>query len=106
MGVFAMRGKRLNQPPRVRQAGATIFLLLLGCGAAWGQVPDSQKTSQTPPGDLTQVRIENLMNMEVTSVSKKHKKKSQLAAGIFIITQKHIHRSPTTNIHNFLRTTP
>src|SRR6267143_4666820 len=54
MGVFAMRGKRLNRPPRVRQAGATILLLLLGSGVAWGQVPDSQKDPQSPPGDLTQ----------------------------------------------------
>jgi iron complex outermembrane receptor protein len=106
MGVFAMRGKRLNQPPRVRQAGATILLLLLGCGAAWGQVPDSQKTSQTPPGDLTQVSIENLMNMEVTSVSKKEQKMSQVAAAIFVITQEDIHRSGATNIPDLLRMAP
>src|SRR6267142_1688101 len=106
MGVFAMRGKRLNQPPRVRQAGATILLLLLGCGAAWGQVPDSQKASQTPPGDLTQVSIENLMNFEVTSVSKKEQKMSQVAAAIFVITQEQIHRSGATNIPDLLRMVP
>ena len=101
-----MRGKRLNQPPRVRQAGATILLLLLGCGVAWGQVPGSQKTSQTPPGDLTQVSIENLMNMEVTSVSKKEQKMSQVAAAIFVITQEDIHRSGATNIPDLLRMAP
>jgi len=106
MGVFAMRGKRLNRPPRVRQAGATILLLLLGSGVAWGQVPDSQKDPQSPPGDLTQVSIENLMNMEVTSVSKKEQKMSQVAAAIFVITQEDIHHSGATNIPDLLRMAP
>src|ERR1700694_3869281 len=106
MGVFAMHGKRLNRPPRVRQAGATILLLLLGCGVTWGQVPDSQKNPQPPPGDLTQVSIENLMNMEVTSVSKKEQKLSQVAAAIFVITQEDIRRSGAMNIPDLLRMVP
>src|ERR1700720_3407954 len=101
-----MRGKRLNRPPRVRQAGATILLLLLECGAAWGQVPGSQKVPQSLPGDLTQVSIENLMNMEVTSVSKKEQKMSQVAAAIFVITQEDIHHSGATNIPDLLRMAP
>src|SRR6202521_4642907 len=106
MGVFAMRGKRLNRLPRVRQAGATILLLLLGCGVARGQVPDSQRDPQSPPGDLTQISIENLMNMEVTSVSKKEQKMSQAAAAIFVITQEDIRRSGATNIPDLLRMAP
>src|SRR6267378_3285242 len=106
MGVFAMRGKRLNRPPRVRQAGATILLLLLACGVAWGQVPDSEKDPQSPPSDLTKVSIENLMNMEVTSVSKKEQKMSQVAEAIFVITQDDIHHSGATNIPDLLRMAP
>jgi len=106
MGVFAMRGKRSNRPPRVRQAGATILLLLLACGVAWGQVPDSEKDPQSPPSDLTKVSIENLMNMEVTSVSKKEQKMSQVAEAIFVITQDDIHHSGATNIPDLLRMAP
>ncbi len=82
------------------------MLLLVGCGGAWGQAPDSQKGAQTPPGDLTQVSIENLMNMEVTSVSKKEQKLSQVAAAIYVITQEDIRHSGATNIPDLLRMVP
>jgi iron complex outermembrane receptor protein len=82
-----------------------VFLLLAG-EVAWGQVPDSQKASQSPPGDLTQVSIENLMNMEVTSVSKKEQKMSQVAAAIFVISQEDIRRSGATSIPDLLRMIP
>jgi acyl-CoA hydrolase len=39
-------------------------------------------------GDLTQVRIEDLMNVEVTSASKKEQKLSRTAAAIFVIIKK------------------
>jgi iron complex outermembrane receptor protein len=73
---------------------------------AWGQVTDSQKAPQSPPGDLTQVSIENLMNMEVTSVSKKEQKLSQVAAAIFVITPEDIRHSGATNIPELLRMVP
>src|SRR5216683_1555475 len=57
-------------------------------------------------GDLTQVSIENLMNMEVTSVSKKEQKLSQVAAAIFVITLEDIRRSGATNIPDLLRMVP
>ncbi len=81
-------------------------LLLLGCEMAWGQNVPSQKASQSSPNDLTQVSIENLMNMEVTSVSKKEQKLSQVAAAIFVITQEDIRHSGATNIPELLRVVP
>lgn len=48
-----------------------MLLLLLGCKVASAQFPDSQKSPQSAPGDLTQVSIKNLMNLEVSSASKK-----------------------------------
>ncbi len=82
------------------------MFLLLGWEVAWGQVPDSQKAPQSSPSDLTQVSIENLMNMEVTSVSKKEQKLSQVAAAIFVITQDDIHHSGATSIPELLRMVP
>jgi iron complex outermembrane receptor protein len=73
---------------------------------AWGQNVPSQKASQSSPNDLTQVSIENLMNMEVTSVSKKEQKLSQVAAAIFVIAQEDIRHSGATNIPELLRTVP
>jgi iron complex outermembrane receptor protein len=86
--------------------GAAVLLLLPGCEAAWGQSSRSQPAAQSSPGDLTQVSIENLMNMEVTSVSKKGQKLSQVAAAIFVITKEDIRRSGATNIPDLLRMVP
>jgi iron complex outermembrane receptor protein len=46
------------------------------------------------------------MNLEVTSVSKKEQKMSQVAAAIFVITQEDIQRSGATNIPDLLRMVP
>ena len=58
------------------------------------------------PRDLTQVSLEDLMNIEVTSVSKKEQKLSKTAAGVFVITQEDIRRSGATNIPDLLRMVP
>jgi len=56
--------------------------------------------------DLTNQSLENLMGMEVTSVSKKEQKMSQVATAIFVITQEDIRRSGATNIPDLLRMVP
>jgi hypothetical protein len=62
---------------------AVVVLLLMEGQAAWGQTPP-QTHSQGSSADLTQVSLENLMNMEVTSVSKKEQKLSGAGAAIFV----------------------
>jgi len=61
---------------------------------------------QTPPQDLTQLKLEDLMNIEVTSVSKKEQKISQTAAAVFVITSEDIRRSGANNIPDLLRMVP
>jgi iron complex outermembrane recepter protein len=63
-------------------------------------------TGQTPQKDLTSTSIEDLMNMEVTSVSKKEQKLSRVAAAIFVITPEDIRNSGATNIPDLLRVVP
>lgn len=101
-----MGGKQWKRPQGARLVRSTGVFLLLGCEVAWGQVPQSQKASQSSPSDLTQVSIENLMNIEVTSVSKKEQKLSRTAAAVFVITQEDIRRSGATNIPDLLRMVP
>ncbi len=107
---------------RVSRASYGIFAMLLLSGLqAWAQIPQTtqapptqqkqqtaqvQQTLQAQQNDLTQVSIENLMNMEVTSVSKKEQKLSQVASAIFVITQEDIRRSGATNIPDLLRMVP
>jgi iron complex outermembrane recepter protein len=62
---------------------------------------------QAPAGDdLTTQSLEDLMNIQVTSVSKKEEKLSRTAAAIFVITQQDIQRSAATNIPDVLRIVP
>jgi iron complex outermembrane receptor protein len=56
--------------------------------------------------DLSQMALEDLMNIKVTSVSKTDQKMSLAAAAIFVITQEDIQRSGATNIPDLLRMVP
>jgi iron complex outermembrane receptor protein len=56
--------------------------------------------------DLADKSVEDLMNINVTSVSKKEQQMSQVAAAIFVITQEDIARSGGTNIPDLLRMVP
>ena len=62
--------------------------------------------SQQKADDLTTRSLEDLMNIEVTSVSKKEQKLSRVAAAVFVITQEDIVRSGATNIPDLLRMVP
>lgn len=56
--------------------------------------------------DLTELNIEDLMEVEVSSVARKTQKISDTAAAIFVITQEDIRRSGVTNIPDALRMVP
>ncbi len=62
--------------------------------------------AQAPPEDLSKLSVEDLMNVEVTSASKKEQKLSRVAAAIFVITQEDIRRSGALNIPDLLRMVP
>jgi iron complex outermembrane recepter protein len=56
--------------------------------------------------DYTQQSLEDLMNIEVTSVSKKSQKLSATPAAIYVITQDDIRHSGALNIPDLLRMVP
>lgn len=58
------------------------------------------------PEDLTDMSLEALMNIEVTSVSKKPQKQSEAAAAVFVITNDDLRRWGVTNIPEALRRVP
>ena len=62
--------------------------------------------AQSPTEDLSHASLETLMNMQVTSVSKKAEKLSKTAAAVFVITQEEIRRSGLTSIPEILRMAP
>ncbi len=83
---------------RNRSVTAVAMLLLLAASAK------TQTPSPTP--NLAGMSLEDLMNVEVTSVSKKEQKLSQAAAAVYVITQEDIRRSGATNIPDVLRMAP
>ncbi len=68
--------------------------------------PATNLAQSVNPHALIKTNLEDLMNMEVTSVSKKEQKLSKAAAAIYVITQEDIRRSGATNIPDLLRMVP
>jgi iron complex outermembrane receptor protein len=62
--------------------------------------------AQQKPGGLADASLEDLMKVEVTSVSKKGQTLSRTAAAVLVITQEDIERSGATNIPDLLRIVP
>ena len=56
--------------------------------------------------NLADQSLEDLMNIEVTSVSKREQKMSQVAAAVFVISQQDIRNSGANNIPDVLRMVP
>ena len=56
--------------------------------------------------ELTELSLEELMNVEVTSVSKKPERLSDAAAAVYVITREDIRRSGATSIPEILRLAP
>jgi len=79
------------------------LLVLIGAGLSW---PASPKQQPRRPEDLTAISLEELMDIEVTSVSKKEQQLSRAAAAIYVITQEDIRRSGVTSIPGALRMAP
>jgi len=61
---------------------------------------------QTGPLDLTQISLEDLLHMRVTSVAKREQPISKAGAAIYVITQEDIRRSGSTSLPDLLRLAP
>jgi iron complex outermembrane receptor protein len=59
-----------------------------------------------PPADLTDLSLEELMNLRVTSTARRPQTVAESAAAIFVITQEDIRRSGVTSIPEALRMVP
>jgi iron complex outermembrane receptor protein len=82
------------------------FLRLAFIGAATFLSMAIPAWPQQAVNTLTDLSLQDLMNIQVTSVSGTDQKLSQAAAAVFVITQEDIHRSGATNIPDLLRMVP
>lgn len=69
-------------------------------------MPSMAVAGELNPDDLLNLSLEELTNIEVTSVSKKAEKQTEAAAAIYVITQDDIRRSGATEIPELLRGVP
>lgn len=63
-------------------------------------------SAQSHDDDILNMSLEELLNLEVTSVSKKAEKRTEAAAAIFVLTNEDIKKSGATNIPDALRLVP
>jgi iron complex outermembrane receptor protein len=69
--------------------------------------PPIRTLAQTPSSrDLTGISLEDLMNLQVTSASKKGQSLSKVASSIYVIDSEDIRRSSANNIPDLLRMAP
>src|ERR1019366_7317910 len=88
----------MNMPIRRIVLRSLAIILLLASSKA-GPLPP-------PQDDLTQLSLEDLMKVKVTSVSRKEQSLSKVGAAVFVISQDDIRRSGMTNIPDLLRLAP
>ena len=86
----------------VRKAARAAVLLALVAAplCAWGQ------GEAVPIDDLSQLSIGQLINLEVTSPSKKPENISQVASAVYVVTKEDIRRSGVTTLMDALRLVP
>jgi iron complex outermembrane receptor protein len=88
----------------LRSGGWVLAALTALTVCAVARAQDSQ--GQQKAEDLANASLEDLMKVEVTSVSNKEQTLSRTAAAVFVITQEDIARSGATNIPDVLRIAP
>jgi iron complex outermembrane recepter protein len=87
--------------------GIALFCVLLSLGLGPSLRAQEERPVQTEPEiELADLDLKALMNLEITSVSRRPERLSGAAASVFVITADEIRRSGATNIPEALRLAP
>ena len=109
MNKSLCRSTSVSGLPRARRGTFTftVMQVVMSLFLLMGLVKDSwADDNPRPEVPLTQVSLEELGQIEVTTVSKQPVKVSQTPAAIYVITQEDIRRSGATSIPEALRLAP
>jgi iron complex outermembrane receptor protein len=101
-GKLNMLSNRDHKAGPAMKAGRIFLASFLSVLLVGGTV--AQNSRNVP--DVTAMSMEDLMNLQVTSVTKHTQKVADAAAAIFVITQEDIRRSGATSIPEALRLVP
>src|SRR5579884_1010279 len=88
-------------PPVMDRLVSPKLVLLLAIAAVLPCVAQESR-----PSDLNNMDIEDLLNVRVTSVSKREQTLSKTAAAVFVLNQEDIHRSGALSVPDLLRMVP
>lgn len=83
---------------------STRWLVAIALGMFAGIVGSQPAAAQTV--DLTKLSLEDLLNTEITSASRKAQKLSRTAAAVYVITREDIRRSGARTIPDVIRMAP
>ena len=84
-----------------RSAMAAVLISTLGVGAK-----GTDRVAPSPAVDLSRMSLEELSDIDVTSVSKRSEPLARAAAAIYVITSEEIRRSGATSLPEALRLAP
>lgn len=104
-GARCLTGEAKARRPRQPSTGYTRKIPCIVLACLVGTFPGTALANDLPE-DLTGLSIEALMDLEVTSVSKRPEKQGQAAAAIFVITNEDLRRWGVTSIPEALRRVP
>ncbi len=107
---IAPAGGNMNTS-RLRTPEMALLFTILVLAACTALAQESKPTGSDPsssPGtqDLTRLSLEDLMNVEVTSVARQRQKIADAPAAVYVIGQEDIRRSGMTSIPELLRLAP
>ncbi|MCP5365799.1 MAG: TonB-dependent receptor [Hyphomicrobiales bacterium] len=94
------------RPKKSRELSALRYSGLIGIAIIALACPHSLSAAETHDEDFTSLSLEELLDVEVVSASKRPQHLSKTAAAIFVITNEDIRRSGVTNIPDALRMAP
>jgi iron complex outermembrane recepter protein len=86
----------------VMERSATLAVAIL----LWAVAFPASGFAQTKAPDLIHASIEDLMNIEITSVAHKEQRAGDAAAAVYVVTQEEIRRSGMTTVPELLRLVP
>ena len=96
---FRFIGEALDQNRLQTLISRFLVFVILGCSA-------NSSVARSKSDPLLDLSIEELMNIKVTTVSRRPQKLTEVASAVFVITQDDIRRSGATNIPDALRMAP
>jgi iron complex outermembrane recepter protein len=89
-----------------RYAAVPVLLFALLSPAAQAASDNAQAASGFRPEELKRLSVEDLLNLEVTTLSRKEERLSRAPAAVYVITGEEIRRSGATSIPEALRLAP